>query len=149
MLVKKLVRIICTPFIDFADYFFLYSIAMIIFGGFGYVLLSHFTLIRAYEMHYDLILAINDPFVNSLSYSGKIFGMVDTFSAFLILPSIISIILARSYDESKSWDNLTKTLEEFVLEAVENSDLTKDQRDNLQKQVNKFFKNKFNEKLDN
>jgi hypothetical protein len=75
---------------------FLLSIAFIALGGFGYYFIMGVKLVKAYEIHYDIALAISDPFNQGWPLPAVYFAVVDVTFAWLFLPSFLGWIISEA-----------------------------------------------------
>ncbi len=102
---KQLRRILddlFTYLLDLLDFVFILSVLMLVFGWVGYIAIEGLTFISAMKKHVLIVTAINSPFDSRL-FSGKLFGLVDLVSAWLFLPTLISVIVSRAETIATAW----------------------------------------------
>jgi hypothetical protein len=88
--------------LDLLDFLFIVSVIMLVFGWVGYIAIEGLTFTAAVKKHVLIVTAINSPFDSRL-FSGKLFGLVDLFLAWLFLPTLISVILSRAETIATAW----------------------------------------------
>jgi hypothetical protein len=83
-----------------------FSLAFLVLGGLGLWIGVGGTVVEAYQLHYDIILAVDSPFQANWSTPTVWFAVADAISAYLLVPALIGVALSRGQTQVEVEDEL-------------------------------------------